>query len=270
VTPRDALLGRGFVAAGDGVVVRADARERARALGLASLEEAFALPAVRRAQGGGRWKALAVVGHGEGAGQGAVYVKRWDFDRLEVALRGALKWNFPVFCGLREAANLLDLAAAGLRVASPLAAGEATAGRRRRSFVALEALSGAALGDPPSAPASARRAVVLAVADVVGRLHAAGFWHKDLYAENVRLDPALGPGLLDCERVERRAGGPPRRWRVKDLAALDGSVAWASATDRLRFLRRYAAVAGLPADLAPLARDARTKARRMAARGARW
>ncbi len=261
MTPRDALLGRGFVAAGEGVVVRADARDRARALGLWSLDEAFALPAARRAQSGGRWKALAVLG-------GDVYVKRWDFDRLEVALRGALKWNFPVFSGLREAANCLDLAAAGLRAPVPLAAGEVTAGRRRRSFVALEALTGEPLSGPPAA---ARRAHVEAVAVLVGRLHAAGFWHKDLYAENVRVDPTLGPGLLDCERVERRAGGPPRRWRVKDLAALDGSVAWASAADRLRFLRRYAVAAGLPeAALGELARDARTKARRMATRGARW
>lgn len=269
MTPRDALLGRGFVAAGEGVVVRRDARERARALGLSTLEEAFALPAVRRAQSGGRWKALAVVG-GEGEPD-RVYVKRWDFDRLEVALRSALKWNFPVFSGLREASNLLDLSAAGLRAPVPLAAGEVTAGRRRRSFVALEALSGPPLAAPPPDDPAARRAHVEGVATLVGRLHAAGFWHKDLYAENVRVDPALGPGLLDCERVERRAGGPPRRWRVKDLAALDGSVAWASAADRLRFLRRYAAAAGVPEDqLDGLARDARAKARRMATRGARW
>lgn len=264
MTPRDALLGRGFVAAGEGVVVRADARERARVLGLSTLEEAFALPAVRRAQSGGRWKSLARVS----SDGGDVYVKRWDFDRLEVALRGALKWNFPVFSGLREATNLLDLAAAGLRVPAPLAAGEVTTGRRRRSFVALEALTGEPLTGPPAA---GRRARIEAVATLVGRLHAAGFWHKDLYAENVRVDPTLGPGLLDCERVERRAGGPPRRWRVKDLAALDGSVAWASAADRLRFLRRYAVAAGLPeAALGALARDARAKARRMATRGSRW
>lgn len=266
MTPRDALLGRGFVAAGEGVVARTDALERARALGLSTLEEAFALPAVRRAQSGGRWKALAVIR----SDAGDVYVKRWDFDRLEVALRGALKWNFPVFSGLREAANLLDLAAAGVRAPVPLAAGEVTAGRRRRSFVALEALAGEPLDAPPPAAPAARRAHVEAVAALVGRLHAAGFWHKDLYAENVRFDPIQGPGLLDCERVERRAGGPPRRWRVKDLAALDGSVAWATAADRLRFLRRYAAAAGLPGELAGLARDARTKARRMATRGARW
>lgn len=260
------LVERGFAPTPGDAAVRPEALERARALGLDDLDRAFELPAVKRAQANGRWKALAVLDDPAGR----VFVKRWDFDRLEVFVRGALKANFPVFSGPREARNLLDLRTAGVRAARPLAAGERTVGRRRRSFVAQEALAGAPLDGPPPAAPAARRALVLAVADLVRRLHAAGFWHKDLYGENVRVDPVEGPGLIDCERVERRAGGPPWRWRVKDLAGLELTVAWATRADRVRFLRRYLGLARAGADGRTLARAVRAKARRMAGRGARW
>ena len=248
---------------GGQVRVRADGRARAAELGLDGLERAFALPAVRRSA----WKAWARLGEGPAA----VFLKRWEYDRREVWLRSALKWNWPVWSGPRELENLLTLAAAGLRVPRPLAAGERDEGPRRRSFVALEALPGTPLEQlaPPAAPA-ARRARTRAVADLVRRLHAAGFWHKDLYAGNVFWDEAQGPGLIDCERVERRAGGPPWRWRVKDLAALHGSCgpAWTRA-DRLRFLRAYLERPRLDPPARRLLSAIARKARRLVRHGAK-
>ncbi len=251
---------------GGRVVVRRDARERAAGLGLDTLAGAFAAPAEARAQAGGRFKALARL---DDAG-GRVFVKRWDYDRLEVWLRGALKWNFPVFSGPRELDNLVALAAAGLRVARPLAAGEETRGLRRRSFVALEALEGEPVDGPPPRAARARFELVRAVAALVARLHAAGFWHKDLYLGNVLRAPDGALGLLDCERVERREGGPPLRWRVKDLAAVDVSARWATRADRARFLRAYLGVARLDAAARRLAAAVRRKSARMSRRGATW
>ncbi|MCO5168112.1 MAG: phosphotransferase [Planctomycetes bacterium] len=258
----------GFEAAdGGAVVVRAAARARLEALGLTTVDGAFALPAAPRAQAGGRYKALAQV---VDAG-GRLFVKRWDYDRLEVWLRGALKWNFPVFSGRRELDNLLALAAAGLRVPAPLAAGERTRGLRRRAFLVTCALEGAPLDRaPPPATARERFALVREVAALAARLHGAGFWHKDLYLGNVVRGPDGRLGLLDCERVERRPGGPPLRWRVKDLAALDLSAAWATRADRARFLRAYLGRPRLDPDARRLAAAARRKSARMRRRGAKW
>ncbi len=256
-----------FITTDDGrVLVRRDARARAAALGLDTLDRAFAAPAEPRAQAGGRFKALARLDDEVGR----VFVKRWDYDRLEVWLRGALKWNFPVFSGLRELENLLALAAAGLRVPRVVAAGEETRGLRRRSFVALEALAGEPVDGPPPAAARARFDLVRAVAGLVARLHAAGFWHKDLYLGNVLRAPDGALGLIDCERVERRAGGPPLRWRIKDLAAVDLSARWATRADRARFLRAYLGVPRLDADARRLARAVRRKSATMARHGAKW
>ncbi|MBL4849400.1 MAG: hypothetical protein JKY65_28055 [Planctomycetes bacterium] len=171
---------------------------------------------------------------------GTVFVKRYQFRPLGVALRGALKLNPPVYSGPRELANLLALSAAGFRVPLPLAAGEDRQGGVQRSFVALAELSGQPLSEVPVPHEPAvRRALIDRIALLVRRLHAEGFWHRDLYACNLFLSPKEGLGFLDCERVGRRAGGAGRRWRIKDLAALDYSLEWLSERERIRFLRRY-------------------------------
>ena len=249
------------------VRVLASDHRRLDALGLTTVDGAFALPATPRRQDRGRYKALAEVIDLHGR----VFVKRWDFDRLEVWLRGALKWNFPVFSGPRELDNLLALAAAGLRVPVPLAAGERTRGLRRRSFLAMRELEGTPLdAAPPPATPRARHDLVRQVAALVARLHGSGFWHKDLYLGNVLRAPDGSLGLLDCERVEHRASGPPLRWRVKDLAALDLSATWATRADRVRWLRAYLGRDRLDDEARRLARAARRKSARMARHGAKW
>ncbi len=254
----------GYLAADQGRVwVHAEHRERLEALGLADLAGAFAAgPAEVR----GRYKALARL---PDPVLTTVFVKRYDFHRAEVWLRGALKANPPVFSGPRELHNLLALRAAGLRAPLPLAAGEADDGGRRRSFVALGRLAGEPLDALPPPEASAeRRALVEAVADLVGRLHGAGFWHRDLYACNLFAHEDEGLGLLDCERVARREGGPPWRWRVKDLAALHYSLQWPARGERERFLDRYLELQR-PLLVKPdaLVHAVRRKAARLARRG---
>ncbi len=242
------------------MLARADARARLEALGLGTLEGVFAREGAERR---GRYKALLRLRDE----RGAVFVKRYDFARPEVWLRGALKANLPVFSGPRELENLLALAAAGLRVPLPLAAGQEDQGLRRRSFVALAALAGTPLDalPAPAAPAE-RRARIEDVAALARRLHEAGFWHKDLYLCNLFHAPGEPLGLLDCERVGFRPGGPPWRWRVKDLAALDYSATWPTRAERLRFLRAYLAHP-LDEEARRLARAVRAKAARLARRG---
>lgn len=230
-------------------------------LGLLDLEAVFALPAEQR----GRAKALARLTAPDGS---AVFVKRYDYSPAGEWLRGALKLNPPIYSGPREHDNLRALAAAGLRVPLPLASGERDERGRRRSFVALAQLAGEPLDALPRPPTpAARRAQVHALADLVARLHGAGFWHRDLYLCNVFSDERLGLGLLDCERVDHRDGGPPLRWRVKDLAALDYSAPDATGSERLRFLRRYLGLARLDPAAHRLARAVRRKARRLARHG---
>jgi heptose I phosphotransferase len=247
------------IADGGRVLVLASERERVGALGLDRLDGALAAGTLLRAT---PHKAIARIGE-------SVYLKRYDYDRREVFLKAAIKANFPVFSGPRELENALALRAAGLPAPRPLAAGEADRGWRRLSFVALEALPGTPLErlSPPRAPAE-RRALVRRVAALVRALHAAGFWHRDLYLANVLLDATTGElGLVDLERVKRRAGGPSARARRKDLAALDYSAAGWSATDRVRFLRAYLGTPKLDRAARRLARRVRAKARSLARKG---
>ncbi len=247
-----------------GVLVLAEARSWLDALGLTSVDGAFARPGQqRRAQG----KSLARLAAPDGS---TVFVKRWDYNRPGLWLRAAIKLNFPVYSGPRELSNLLALREAGLRVPVPLAAGDVDRGARRRSFVALGELKGESLDllPEPKSPAE-RRARIREVAALVRALHSAGFWHKDLYACNLFWHAAGGLGLLDCERVERRAAGPPLRWRVKDLAALNYSTSWPSRSERIGFLRAYLGIERLLPDTKRLALAVVHKTRRIARQGAK-
>lgn len=239
-----------------GVVVRSDS-PWLEAAGLADLERAFLDPGEPR----GPIKSLVRF---QGP-QGTVFVKRYQFRPLATAIEGLLKFNPPVYSGPREFENLLELRAAGFRVPLPLACGEDQQAGIRRSFVALAQLPGTSLEDTPAPDCSyARKALLDRVANLARRLHAAGFWHRDLYACNLFAHDELGLGFLDCERVGRRLGGPPRRWRVKDLAALDFSLTWPSERERLHALRRYLDPGAEPR---PWLRAIRRKAEHMARHG---
>jgi len=113
-----------------------------------------------------------------------------------------------------------------------------------------------------------RRQVVRALADVVARLHRAGFWHRDLHLGNVLAQPLGDAGLtltlIDLQKARAPSSFGPRHW-VYDLAWLDYSASrWASKTDRLRFLCAYLRV--MPAWRTDLKKAARAVASASAAR----
>jgi heptose I phosphotransferase len=97
---------------------------------------------------------------------------------------------------------------------------------------------------PP--PASLKRRLILAVADIARRLHDNGLNHRDFYICHFCLDRArLAEGeillyLLDLHRVGIRPA-TPRSARMKDIAALYFSAldAGLSRRDCLRFVRHY-------------------------------
>jgi hypothetical protein len=122
-------------------------------------------------------------------------------------------------------------------------------------------------------PVGAARAWLVPLAELVARLHARGWYHRDLYLQHVVL-AEQGAGerlvLLDVGRA-RRDQRPRRRWFVKDLAALAHSAPQGvGARDRLRFLSRYARWRRLGRDeRRALARAVLSKALRMAAHAPR-
>ena len=101
-----------------------------------------------------------------------------------------------------------------------------------------------------------RRAVIRKVAKIVARLHENGVNHRDLYLCHLRLDVSGGDRpdperlriyVMDLHRAQLRRA-VPRRWIVKDLAALLYSTLCAarltlSRGDYLRFVEAYS---GMP------------------------
>ena len=101
--------------------------------------------------------------------------------------------------------------------------------------------------EPPSP--NLKRALIQRVAEMTGALHRLGLNHCDLYIchfllslkDNKTPDPKkLILHLIDLHRVQQRKK-LPRRWQVKDLAALHFSSFEIGLTsrDRLRFISTY-------------------------------
>ena len=164
----------------------------------------------------------------------------------------------PILGAANEYRALVRLAAAGVAVPAVAAYGwHGHNPARRQSFIVCDALLGCvSLEDvakawaerPPTA--KLRRRLLAAVADIARRLHAAGVSHRDFYLCHILADAeALARGearlaVIDLHRA-RTSRRVPRRWQLRDLAALRYSAAGIalSRQDELRFLARYS---GLP------------------------
>jgi tRNA A-37 threonylcarbamoyl transferase component Bud32 len=149
----------------------------------------------------------------------------------------------------REFENYAVLAGLGIATAERIAFGEIRDRlfRVRRSVLVTRQVPGAqpwreawAESSPPQ-----RRALLQQLAEMTRRIHAAGFYHYDLYFRNLLVtQTAAGPAIwwIDCPRG-RWVSWPyiRRHFRCKDLATLDRSAVdagWSRAT-RLRFLLAY-------------------------------
>ena len=111
-----------------------------------------------------------------------------------------------------------------------------------------------------TSPAPALRRLIVQVADIARRFHAAGFNHRDFYCCHF-LVKETSPGrfdvrLIDLQRVQRRRWFR-RRWIVKDLAQLasmspDDRV---GCREKILFLRTYLGVRKLRPQDKRLVRD---------------
>ena len=161
------------------------------------------------------------------------------------ALRELVAGSAPRSPGRREAETLAALAALGLPVPAPLL-------WARRGPVSLTVLAfvphpRTLRGAVEAGELSAARLDELAA--LVARLHAAGWYHRDLYLDHL-LETGDGLVLIDAGRA-RRDPLPRLRWLAKDLAALSSSAPPDLVRARLRVLvrwRRALARAGRPVD----------------------
>lgn len=108
------------------------------------------------------------------------------------------------------------------------------------------------------------------LADLVAKLHRAGWYHRDLYLQHVVLRSGSEElVLLDVGRA-RKERSPRRRWFVKDLAALLHSTPRSvSREHKERFLERWLALTAFPGSHKDWTRQVRSKAERLAAHAPR-
>ena len=187
-------------------------------------------------------------------GGAAYFAKVHDGVGWAEILKELCNLKAPVMGAQNEYAACRYLEARGIK-----APGVAAFGRRglnparARSFVVCDALDGyVSLEDltmawPTDPPAPAlRRRLVYAVADLAHALHGAGVNHRDFYICHILANTAaLSRGevdlaIIDLHRAQIRQC-VPRRWVLRDLAALMFSTAHLGLTrnDYLRFLARY-------------------------------
>ena len=98
-----------------------------------------------------------------------------------------------------------------------------------------------------SVPATLLRRLIVQVAGIARRFHAAGFNHRDFYCCHF-LVKETSPGrfdvrLIDLQRVQRRRWFR-RRWIVKDLAQLASMSpdVYVGCREKVLFLRTYLGV----------------------------
>jgi len=174
-------------------------------------------------------------------GGSLVYLKRHYPVSIFKTITNYLKLA-PELTAFDEFENIIAFHRAGLPTITPIAAG-----RRRGSFLITEALESCTrlddyLGQAKLAHA-ARVTLICRVADLIKKMHAAGFNHRDLYLCHILRDGQGNLYIIDLHRVQHRAA-VPGRWLVKDIAALNYSALEGiiSRTDRLRFLKAYLGV----------------------------
>jgi tRNA A-37 threonylcarbamoyl transferase component Bud32 len=188
----------------------------------------------------------------------------WRERMLAMPLRSAAR---------REAENLQGLRAAGVPVPEPLAWYEeplarVAFGRRlgRSALVMAHVPHGETLRERlANCGAAERRQRLAELAEIVRRMHAEGWYHRDLYLEHVAIAENGGLALLDAGRA-RRDAVPARRWLVKDVAALLLSAPAEVSDEEWRgFLREYLGPLAGEEALARLDRAARAKCARLRA-----
>lgn len=186
------------------------------------------------------------------------FLKRHEWPELKDKIRDLLSGRRPLSDARQELKNIRAIVKLGIPTMKPAAWGEERKRfLRRRSFLVTESLGNLErlenyvtrrFAKPLSQKErEEKRRLIVAVAQMACRLHDAGLFHHDFYCghilvkENRGADPTLY--LIDLQRV-RPHTWRQRRWRTKDLSALDYTADphAISRSDRLRFFWAYLGV----------------------------
>ena len=182
-----------------------------------------------------------------------LYLKRYRRERLSERLRRWWTYGVRTSPAGVEFDNIQAVTAAGVPAGQAVICGEQWGWPdAKRSYLIVTAVPGGKLEqiiseflDRNAEQPDVLREFTLGLAELVCKLHGAGYVHRDLYSAHVFLDESRVPAglnLIDLARVfapKRRR----MRWRVKDLAQLKYSMPekrWAAKYWRL-FLMEYLA-----------------------------
>jgi len=208
-----------------------------------------------------------------------VYLKRFGPAPVGEVVKNLIYPRRSVGAGVYDFAAAMALAERGVATSRPISYGqEPAAPGKGRSFVMLQELPQAEAlerllpqwqkNKKTYAMLADKKELIGKLAELVGRLHGQGFFHRDLYLSHIFLcrneagEERLC--LIDLQRVFRPKFYQ-RRWRIKDLAQLYYSAGgFFSRADMLRFLREYARIVHLQATDKTLARAVWRKAQRIA------
>lgn len=178
----------------------------------------------------------------------AFYLKRNCIHRVEF-WKKLSRGQLPPRSALQEWDSILAVERAGIPTVTPVAFGERTLfGMETASFTVTEELYGARPLDEivrerflTPEYSSEKRLLIVRVADLARRFHAAGMNHQDFYLNHFFLGKGGELYLLDLQRLQQRVR-VPKHYLIKDLAQLNYS-AWYhrgfSDSDRMRFLLVY-------------------------------
>jgi len=173
--------------------------------------------------------------------------------------RDLLSFHWPLSDGKQELENIRAISSLGIPTMKPIGWGEENGiGFLRQSFILTESLGDLErledyipnkfIGKLTKEKIKEKHQLIQKVAHLVLKVHAAKMCHRDLYCGHILVKNEQGPlatlFLIDLQRV-RQYRHLRRRWRTKDLAALNYTAdpQAISKTDRLRFFLTYQ---GLP------------------------
>jgi heptose I phosphotransferase len=150
----------------------------------------------------------------------------------------------------------LELIGFGRRGINPARQQSFVITKELENYISLAILSQNWANKPPVA--SVKRRLIRQVAGIARSLHENGINHRDLYLCHFLMKKQFNNDysnavlhVIDLHRVQIRSN-TPRRWRIKDLAALHFSSMGIglNRTDILRFIREYSTEKNLRSSLA--------------------
>ncbi len=191
-----------------------------------------------------------------------LFLKVFHYSALYTTWWGIKRLNMPSLDGLAELEAHRALAAHGIPTPEPVAGGRYKRGMfGRGSFFLSADVRGRPLDDVLRAGVSprVRRRLCERVGELAGKLHRAGWVHRDLYLCHLFVPDAAPPGELPLVVIDLQRARPATslRARVKDLAALYHSAPGSTRLEQLRVMRRYGLLQPRPRLLARIRKKAR-------------